>query len=110
MNRKQQFSVYREAMRGIAHVNGAVAWRNASHNGLTVAIVPCLEGSADPKFYRVAVARCSESDEFDYRRGAIIAYNRLWYGKFITMPNPFPDSPPQRAAEYFAALLDLEFL
>lgn len=102
MNRKQQFSAYRAAMRGIAHVNGAVA----SHNGLTVAIAPCLDGPADPKFYKVAVARCSESDEFDYRRGAIIAYNRLWYGRFITLPNPFPDSPPQRAAEYFSTLLD----
>lgn len=103
MNCKHQFSTYREAMRGIAHVNGAVATRGS----LTVAIAPCLDGPADPKFYKVAVARCSESDEFDYRRGTIIAYNRLWYGNFITLPNPFPDSSPQRAAEYFASLLDL---
>lgn len=104
MNRKQQYNAYRAAMRGIAHINGAVA---ASYNGVTAAIAPCLDGPANPKFYKVAIARCSESDEFDYRQGVIIAYNRLWYGKFITLPNPFPVSPPQRAAEYYASLLDI---
>jgi len=88
-------------MCSIAQANGAVACRK----GLTVAIVPCLEGAFNPKFYKVAVAHCSDSDEFDYSRGVIIAENRLCCDNFITLQNPFPGSPPQRAAEYFASML-----
>lgn len=54
--------------------------------GVTIAICPALE-SERAKFVHVAVAVCSENDEFKRKRGELIALERLMEdGEFIRMP------------------------
>ena len=53
--------------------------------GVTVLVVPALQGARNPRFYHVAVAVCAPSDKFRRKLGELLALDRLSMGETMTV-------------------------